>query len=145
MPCGVLAYVGVAAAVQDVDLAQAQGLCRLYCGMSGCDNDGLACQVVYGHVAGVLLLHEKETWHGLTGTALIACGAVGANLFKPKAKPSSGRGDTSQVGALLLLDVMHPCPSYKEIPGQGSRVSQLRGPASDPLQEALRAFCPLCS
>ena len=44
---------------------------------------------MYGHVVGVLLLAEKETWFGLVGTALIACGAVGANLFKPKPAASS--------------------------------------------------------
>ncbi|KAK9821368.1 hypothetical protein WJX74_004644 [Apatococcus lobatus] len=55
--------------------------------------------VVYVHVAGVMLLHEKdkkETWYGLTGTALIACGAVSANPSKPKPKPSSSGLDSAQ-------------------------------------------------
>ena len=62
-------------------------------------------------MAGVLLLHEKETWHGLTGTVLIACGAVGANLFKPKAKPSSGGDAISQVSLLLFFNFMTTSPS----------------------------------
>ncbi|KAK9821373.1 hypothetical protein WJX74_005509 [Apatococcus lobatus] len=76
-------------------------------------------QVVYGHVAGVTLLHEKETWYGLTGTALIACGAVGANLFKPRPKPLS-----SGLGSAQL-------PS-KEGPGdEGESAQLLNGARSD--------------
>ncbi len=59
----------------------------------------LLLQVVYGHVAGVLLLHEKESWFGLLGTTLIACGAVGANLFKPK--PTAQDTGGTQVCALI--------------------------------------------
>ena len=55
----------------------------------------MAVQVVYGHVVGVLLFHDKETWFGVVGTILIAFGAIGANLFK--VKPAANNADGQEV------------------------------------------------